>query len=79
MVSELVKIGARIEATDDGMIVNGVEGLRGGAVVSHGDHRIAMSMAIAALSAGSDISIEDTGCTATSFPNFWELLEQVRG
>ncbi|NCP03355.1 MAG: 3-phosphoshikimate 1-carboxyvinyltransferase, partial [Deltaproteobacteria bacterium] len=48
-----------------------------GQVHSFGDHRIAMSMAVAALASESQIRIEDTACTATSFPNFWELLQQV--
>jgi len=37
-----------------------------------------MSCAIAALQAGSAVTIHDTGCTATSFPDFWELLSRVR-
>jgi len=79
MTSELTKLGARVEATDDGMIITGVERLNGGEVDSHGDHRIAMSCAVAALRAASAVSIDDTACTATSFPNFWELLTQVAG
>ena len=38
-----------------------------------------MSMAVAALSAAGDVTIEDTGCTETSFPGFWELIEKIRG
>ena len=78
MVDSLTVVGAQAEPLDDGMIVHGVESLSGGTVNSRGDHRIAMSMAVAALRARSDILIEDTACTATSFPNFWELLRQVR-
>jgi 3-phosphoshikimate 1-carboxyvinyltransferase len=78
MVSELGRLGARVEARADGMVVTGVERLLGGMVSSHGDHRIAMSLAIAALSAQGEVTIEDTGCTETSFPGFWELLEQIR-
>ncbi len=75
MTAELSKLGGRVEARDDGMVVQGVEGLTGGAVSSHGDHRIAMSMAVAALRASGPVTIDDTACTATSFPNFWELLQ----
>jgi 3-phosphoshikimate 1-carboxyvinyltransferase len=78
IVAELGKLGADLEATADGMVVRGVEGFKGGFVDSHGDHRIAMSCAVAALRATGQVIIADTGCTATSFPNFWELLEQVR-
>ena len=75
MTAELTKLGGRVEAREDGMVVQGVEGLSGGAVTSHGDHRIAMSMAVAALCAAGSVTIDDTACTATSFPNFWELLQ----
>lgn len=75
MTAELTKLGGRVEAREDGMVVQGVEGLVGGEVTSHGDHRIAMSMAVAALRAAGPVTIDDTACTATSFPNFWELLQ----
>jgi 3-phosphoshikimate 1-carboxyvinyltransferase len=78
MVAVLSKLGATLEATADGMIIQGGTGLHGAAVDSFGDHRIAMSCAIAALQAGSSVTIHDTGCTATSFPNFWELLNRLR-
>lgn len=78
MVTEMSKLGAILEATPDGMIIDGGAQLHGAAVESFGDHRIAMSCAIAALQTGSAVTIHDTGCTATSFPNFWELLENVR-
>ena len=77
MTSELTALGARVEAREDGMVVHGSEELRGGRVTSHGDHRIAMSMAVAGLRAAGPVVIDDTVCTATSFPNFWELIEQV--
>lgn len=74
MVSELGKLGGQLEARPDGMVINGVEQLNGGAVTSHGDHRIAMSMAIASLSARAAVTIDDAACTETSFPGFWDLL-----
>jgi len=77
--TELGKLGARLEPREDGMVIEGGAPLRGAEAESHGDHRIAMSLAVAALCADGEVSIADTGCTATSFPNFWELLEQVRG
>jgi 3-phosphoshikimate 1-carboxyvinyltransferase len=78
MVSELGKLGGKVQARPDGMEIEGVEQLSGGSVASHGDHRIAMSMAVAAFSATGDVSIDDTGCTETSFPGFWELLGSTR-
>ncbi len=78
MVSELGRLGGRLEARPDGMVIDGVEQLDGGTVSSHGDHRVAMSMAVAALSARGDVIIEDTNCTETSFPGFWERLAEIR-
>ena len=78
MASELSKLGAAVEPTADGMIIHGRERLQGGVVTSHGDHRIAMSCAIASLVASGPVTIGDTACTETSFPGFWELLESVR-
>lgn len=78
MVSELGKMGAAIEARQDGMVIEGGERLRGTDVMSHGDHRIAMSLAVAALNAQEGVQIEDTGCTATSFPDFWSLLQSIK-
>lgn len=78
MVAELSKLGAILEATPDGMVITGGAQFHGGVVDSCGDHRIAMSCAIAALQAGSSVTIHDTGCTATSFPDFWDLLCRVR-
>jgi 3-phosphoshikimate 1-carboxyvinyltransferase len=77
MVSELNKLGAKVEACPDGMIISGVEQLQGATVSSHGDHRIAMSMAVASLAARSNVTVEDTACTETSFPGFWELLDRI--
>lgn len=74
MVSELSKLGGQVEGRADGMVITGVEQLSGGTVTSHGDHRIAMSMAVAALSAKDSVTIQDAACTETSFPGFWGLL-----
>jgi 3-phosphoshikimate 1-carboxyvinyltransferase len=78
MASELGKLGALVEPTADGMVITGQERLRGGSVVSHGDHRIAMSCAVAALVADGPVTVADTACTETSFPGFWERLDRVR-
>jgi len=78
MTSELGKLGGRIVALEDGMEITGVEELEGGSVSSWGDHRIAMSLAVAGLRSKAQVTIDDTGCTATSFPSFWSLLDGVR-
>lgn len=74
----LGRIGGQVEPREDGLCVTGTGRLRGGRVNSFGDHRIAMSMAVAALASEGPTDIEDTACTATSFPDFWELLQQIR-
>lgn len=71
-------LGAKIEPLDDGMRITGGQLLTGGKVDSFGDHRIAMSLAVAALQTREEVVIEDTACTATSFPNFWELLATLQ-
>ncbi len=78
MTDALTRLGARVAARDDGMDIIGGCPLSGGRVESRGDHRIAMSMAVAALGAGGPVAIEDTACTATSFPNFWALLDRMQ-
>ncbi len=78
MVVALGALGAHIEARPDGMVIEGVERLAGGSVASCGDHRIAMSMAVASLCSSEPVIIDDTGCTETSFPGFWDLFETVR-
>lgn len=78
MCDTLTTLGVCIEPLTDGMRIEGNETLSGGNVNSFGDHRIAMSLAVAGLRASGDVSIIDTACTETSFPGFWELLAQVR-
>lgn len=78
MAANLRLIGAgAIEETEDGMIMQGVESLTGGTVTSFGDHRIAMSLSIAALSSQAAVTVDDVSCVATSFPGFFDLLGRV--
>ncbi|MGH7233594.1 MAG: 3-phosphoshikimate 1-carboxyvinyltransferase [Nitrospiraceae bacterium] len=72
MTCELGKMGVAIRETPDGLIIQGSGGrpLHGASCTSHGDHRVAMSMAIAGLRADSPTDIEDTACIDTSFPGF---------
>ena len=74
MADGLRALGVRAEPTPDGMTIEGRGGepavFDGGEVDSHGDHRIAMSFAIAALRAGGRLRIRDTANVATSFPGF---------
>jgi 3-phosphoshikimate 1-carboxyvinyltransferase len=77
MATNLRCLGVAVEESDDGMTICGVEQLSGGSVESFGDHRIAMSLSVAALVSRDGITIADTECVATSFPSFFPLLEQV--
>lgn len=77
MATNLRHLGVAVDECDDGMDITGVEKLCGGSVESFGDHRIAMSLSVAALASTGQISIRDTDCVATSFPSFFQLLEKV--
>jgi 3-phosphoshikimate 1-carboxyvinyltransferase len=72
MADGLAVLGADTQPTEDGMILRGGP-LGGGLIDSHGDHRIAMAFAIAALRANAPIEIRDCANVMTSFPGFVEL------
>lgn len=71
---ELRKMGARIEETEDGLRIEGPVVLLGTDVATYGDHRIAMSLAIAAMAANGETIIRDVECVDTSFPGFARLM-----
>ncbi|MGH7163960.1 MAG: 3-phosphoshikimate 1-carboxyvinyltransferase [Nitrospiraceae bacterium] len=82
MASELGKMGAAMTETPDGLMIEGCRGrgrrLHGATCSSHGDHRVAMSLAIAGLVAEGPTRIEGTACMETSFPGFTaKLLESL--
>jgi 3-phosphoshikimate 1-carboxyvinyltransferase len=77
MAVNLKKLGITVAETEDGMDITGSDRLLGGTVDSSGDHRIAMSMSVAALVASGAITVTDIACVATSFPTFFPLLEKV--
>ena len=63
-------LGGRVEATDDGMVIEGAGGLRGGAIESHGDHRIAMFGAVAGLVSREGVEVAGMDAAAVSYPGF---------
>ena len=77
MTDELSKLGADISETPDGMIINGTGELRGARCESRGDHRVAMSLAVAATRARGETVIGDAGCVSISFPEFFPLFETL--
>jgi 3-phosphoshikimate 1-carboxyvinyltransferase len=80
MGETLAAAGARIELFEDGCAIEGPTPLRGVAVRTRMDHRIAMSMAVAQLFAGrSEVVLDDVACVATSFPGFFDILDRLAG
>lgn len=77
VVDELTKLGADIQATEDGMIINGPTPLHGGTVSSHGDHRIGMMLTIAALLSKEPIFLEQPTAISISYPNFFSDLHAL--
>ncbi len=78
MVRELRALGADIEPTADGLVIAGGSELHGAAVQSHGDHRLAMMLAVAALVAEQTTTIHDAGAADVSYPTFWDDLVAVQ-
>jgi 3-phosphoshikimate 1-carboxyvinyltransferase len=76
MAAGLRALGARIDETPDGAVIHG-GALSGGRADSHGDHRIAMSLAVAAQCADGDVVINDCANVATSFPGFDVLAREA--
>lgn len=77
VVDELQKLGANIEATDDGMIIHGPTKLHGAQLKTYGDHRIGMMGAVAALIADGIVELDDAECIAVSYPTFFEHVEAI--
>jgi 3-phosphoshikimate 1-carboxyvinyltransferase len=74
-VGELRKMGAQIEPTQDGFVVEGPTPLRAAPAESHGDHRLAMAMAVAGLVASGATTIHGAEVTGDSFPGFESTLQ----
>ncbi|HTT71375.1 MAG TPA: 3-phosphoshikimate 1-carboxyvinyltransferase [Anaeromyxobacteraceae bacterium] len=72
--------GARLELFEDGCAIEGPTPLRGVAVETRLDHRVAMSMAVAQLFMGGDeVQLDDASCIDTSFPSFFQILDRLVG
>lgn len=75
---EYAKLGIEVDLDEENTMKIRGGRIQGGRVHSHDDHRIAMSLAVAALNADSPVTIESAGCVAKSFPDFFERLESLR-
>ncbi len=73
----LTAMGAEVTPTDDGMIIRGGWPLHGADIRTEKDHRIAMSFAIAGLTADGETRIRDSECVDISYPAFFETLAQL--
>ncbi|MBM7581697.1 3-phosphoshikimate 1-carboxyvinyltransferase [Caldicoprobacter guelmensis] len=78
VVDILSRLGADIEATDDGMVIHGPTPLKGNQVDSFGDHRLAMMAAIAGLIAQGETTINSWECVNISFPGFYDVLSSLQ-
>ncbi len=79
VVEALTALGGVVEPTEDGMVIEGTGGLRGGAIDSHGDHRIAMLGAVAGLSSREGVEVRGMDAAAVSYPGFEDDLRSLLG
>lgn len=77
MVQNLTAMNANVQATEDGMIIEGGHPLSGTVIHSHFDHRIAMSFTIAGMAADGVTTIQDSDCVQISYPAFYQTLESL--
>jgi 5-enolpyruvylshikimate-3-phosphate synthase len=73
----LINIGIKARELQDGLIVQGGK-IKGGRVSSFGDHRIAMSFAIASVASEKDITIDNFNVVSISFPEFLDTFNTLR-
>ena len=78
-VDGLRGLGADIEATDDGLVVHGGRGLRGGRIDAQGDHRMAMLGAVAGLASREGVEVVGMEAAGVSYPAFEDDLASLRG
>ena len=78
MSRQLMAMGASIEELPDGLVIHGGKELFGTSLDSETDHRVAMSLAIAASVANGNSTIERSEAAAVSFPDFWDEFERLR-
>lgn len=79
MTTNLMRMKANVEVEGDNIVIEGAEKLHGAELESFGDHRTAMSMIMAALTAEGNSTISDVGCVDTSFPGFFDTLKMLTG
>ena len=78
MARQLKAMGADIEEHDDGMTIRGGRPLKGAVLDSETDHRVAMSLGVAAMLADGNSSLARSEAAAVSYPTFWDELDRLR-
>ncbi len=78
VASELSKLGSRVKELPDGLVIEGGKPLRPASISTYDDHRIAMCFAVAGLKV-EGLTIQDPGCVAKSFPDFWQRWYKMAG
>ncbi len=78
IASQLKCMGASIEEKPDGLEIEGPTPLTGAEVESFGDHRLAMTLAVAGMLANGETLIRNADCASVSFPEFFEMLDSLR-
>ena len=74
---EFRRLGVELEEREDGFVVRGTGGIRGGRASSRGDHRLAMGLAIAGMASREGVEVEHMGASSVSYPGFLEDLERI--
>ncbi len=74
---ELTRLGARIDTLPDGMIIHGPCRMKGTVTSGHGDHRLAMTLAVAGMVASGNTIIKNAEAVDISYPGFWRDMEAV--
>jgi len=77
IASNLRRMGAQVDEREDGLRIPGRQTLHGAEIDSHGDHRIAMAFAVAALRASGETLIHGADSAAISYPAFFPTLEEI--
>jgi 3-phosphoshikimate 1-carboxyvinyltransferase len=77
VAAELRKMGAQVEERPDGMVIRGPMPLTGAVVDSHGDHRLAMALAVAGLVAHGETIVRGAAAINDSFPGFVETMQAL--
>ncbi|MCI8553563.1 MAG: 3-phosphoshikimate 1-carboxyvinyltransferase, partial [Clostridiales bacterium] len=79
MAEGLNRLGGQAEELPDGLLIRGVKQLRGGEADGFNDHRVVMSLAVAALRSSASVTIHDAQSISKSWPNFWTDYTQIGG